>query len=349
MMNLIKEYYQAVSTKDIDSLQKLLHPKLFGIRLYDENNISTINELLTYVLHNNIRIENIVETKSSEKTIYYTMNVITKEKAISVTAKATIEDHKIYHIYETVESNARRFLVTTSYDGTLFEGYQRQPLKRTVQGEIEKAISLAFNIEPFITIHSSGRTDKGVHAYKQVFHFDLLTTINADKIYKIIQTKLPRDIVLLNSKEVPKTFHSRYNIVWKEYIYKINTEFYDPTQRNYEWFVKNIDEEKLKVDAKKIEGMHDFQSFTTKTDKNTKRFIHFLKIERKCNQLIIIIRGNGFLRYMVRYIVQALIDSNLGRSTYTIEELLQRKDPSLLGKMAPPGGLYLNDVCYDEI
>jgi tRNA pseudouridine38-40 synthase len=162
----------------------------------------------------------------------------------------------------------------------------------------------------------------------------------------ILNTYLPDSIYIKSTEEVDCTFHSRYDVKEKEYMYKINTIQYDPIQRNYEWFVPNLDIEKLNMDLQEIVGTHDFTSFTKTTTKSTIRTIHNVSIKVENNYLYIHIKGSGFMRYMVRNIVGVLVAINKGKLKYSIKELIEKKDVNTLNDKAPASGLYLYNVKY---
>ena len=125
-----------------------------------------------------------------------------------------------------------RYLITVSYDGTLFSGYQKQPKERTVQGELEKALKEISGGKK-IDVHASGRTDRGVHAIAQRVHFDLDMNITLEKLAKGLNSILPEDIFVRKVEEVPEDFHARFSAIGKEYIYKLNMGEYNPLERNY--------------------------------------------------------------------------------------------------------------------
>ena len=125
-----------------------------------------------------------------------------------------------------------RYLITVSYDGTDFSGYQKQPKMRTVQGEIEKALKEISGGKK-IDIHASGRTDAGVHAMAQKIHFDLDMNITLEKLAKGLNSLLPKDIFVRKVEEVSSDFHARFSAIGKEYIYILNMGEYNPLERNY--------------------------------------------------------------------------------------------------------------------
>ena len=132
----------------------------------------------------------------------------------------------------------KRIKCTVAYDGTLFNGYQRQPGQRTVQGEIEAALE-KISKQP-VTIHSSGRTDTGVHAYGQVFHFDSVVNMDGSRYVRALNSILPEDIYIIDSQEVHPEFHSRYHGKVKEYRYRLSLNEYNPMKRNYVYYHLNV-------------------------------------------------------------------------------------------------------------
>lgn len=239
-----------------------------------------------------------------------------------------------------------RYLITFSYDGTNFSGYQKQPKLRTVQGEIEgalKNISGGLDIE----LNSSGRTDRGVHAINQKAHFDLDKKIAPHKLKMALNTYTNKDIYIKDINLVDNNFHARYMVKKKEYIYKINIGEYNPLDRNYIFqYNQPLNINKIKKESKHFIGTHDFSSFANKEDKKESYIRTIYKINVKKNKDILTIKfiGNGFLKYQVRNMVGALIEvSNTNKS---IKDILNQKNRKTFGKIAPSEGLYLSNVEY---
>src|SRR5699024_6864979 len=153
---------------------------------------------------------------------------------------------------------------TIAYDGSGFSGYQIQPRKRTVQGEIEKALQKIHKGEA-IRIHSSGRTDTGVHAMAQVFHFETDLTIQPDGWYHALQTLFPDDIELKNVEIAESSFHARFDATEKEYRYFVlNSPQRDIFRRHYVYHSSaEYDVRKMQEACKLLEGTHDFTSFSS--------------------------------------------------------------------------------------
>lgn len=238
-----------------------------------------------------------------------------------------------------------RYLITFSYDGTNFNGYQKQPKLRTIQGEIEDA--LKFVGEEDIELCASGRTDKGVHALNQKAHFDLNKNITCYKLKCALNTYTKNDIYIKDVKVVQNDFHARYMVKKKEYIYKINIGEYNPIERNYIYqYNKNLNIDRIKKEIEYLKGTHDFRSFANMEDKKESyiRTIYDVDVLQTDNIITIKFIGNGFLKYQVRNMVGALIETST--KDKSIKSILESKDRKSFGKIAPATGLYLNNVEY---
>lgn len=244
----------------------------------------------------------------------------------------------------------KRIKLTIAYDGTNYCGWQIQPNGITVEEVINKALQKLTG-EPILVIGAS-RTDSGVHAMGNVAVFDSETTIPPEKIAVALNQRLPDDIVITKSEEVPLDFHPRYCDCSKTYEYHIiNTRIPIPTKRLTNYFVSydlNIDH--MKEAASYLVGEHDFVSFcNVRTDvENTVRTITALDILTNGNEITIRITGNGFLYNMVRIIVGTLI--RVGRGYYEpmkVKEILEAKDRKAAGVTAPAHGLVLMEIYYN--
>ena len=242
-----------------------------------------------------------------------------------------------------------RYRIDFSYDGTNFNGYQVQPNLRTVEGCLEEAVSY-LNKQTPTKVHSSGRTDAGVHALHQSAHFDLNINNTIDKIKRGLNSNLPEDIHINNVYKVDDEFHARYCAKKKEYIYKINVGEYNPIDRNYIYqYNKELDINAMKEAIKYFEGTHDFTSFVSSEDirEDKVRTIYKTNIKRKKDIVEISFIGNGFMKYQVRNMVGILIRVGENKlSPEKIKEILESKDRTKSGKTAPSEGLYLVDVKY---
>ena len=242
-----------------------------------------------------------------------------------------------------------RFLIKFSYDGTLYAGFQSQKGLRTIQSELENALTKINNGKK-TTITATGRTDKGVHALCQYAHADIDVKITEKKLKRAMNSNLPEDIHVISTDIVDKNFHARYNVKSKEYQYIINTGEYNPIERNYVYqynYELNID--KMKEAIRLFIGEHDFRAFVTdnKEKENCIRTITEAKIETKKEKLFITFKGNGFLRYQVRNMVGILIRVGENKlSPKDVEIILESRDRTKSGKTAPPEGLYLTNIKY---
>ena len=244
-----------------------------------------------------------------------------------------------------------RYLITFSYDGSKFKGYQKQPRLKTVQGEIEKVLKELSGKE--ISISGSGRTDAGVHALNQKAHFDLDMNITCDKLQKALNSLLSDYIYIKKVEEVSDDFHARFNVSAKEYIYKINIGEYSPIEKDYIFqYNKKLDLVEMERALKYLEGTHDFKSFS-KADEEKEDFTrtiiqtNLIRNVKDVNRFIISFLGTGFLRYQVRNMVGLLIEIGEGkRKSEDVLDILEAKDRRKAGITAPPEGLYLKDVFY---
>jgi len=242
-----------------------------------------------------------------------------------------------------------RYKIEFSYDGTNFNGYQLQPNLRTVQGELEKAVSY-LNRQTYTSVQSSGRTDKGVHAFGQVAHFDLEIDTTLDKIKRGLNSNLPEDIHVIKVNKVHEDFHARFSAKKKEYVYKINVGEYDPMMRNYVYqYNGELDIDKMKDAIKYFEGEHDFTSFVSSEDirENKIRTIIKTDINKKKDIIEIVFQADGFMKYQVRNMVGLLLYVGSGRKKVEdVSKIIEARDRTKSVKTAPAEGLYLRKVWY---
>ena len=241
-----------------------------------------------------------------------------------------------------------RYLITFSYDGSKYFGYQKQKGVNSVQEDLEKVLSL-INNKP-VSVCASGRTDAGVHANGQCAHFDIDINITPDKLKNALNGLLNGNIYVKSVVEVPDTFHARFDVKQKEYIYKINTGEYSPIYKDYIYqYCKPLDVDSMKTAIKLFEGEHNFKSFTKANveTNNFARIIYSTAVTKDNDIITIKFVGNGFMRYMVRNMVGFLIEIGEGkRNISDVNSVLLEEDRTKAGKTAPPEGLYLNKVTY---
>lgn len=245
-----------------------------------------------------------------------------------------------------------KYFMTFAYDGSNFNGYQKQPNKRTIQKEIEDVL-MQINNGKSVTIYSSGRTDAGVHALNQKAHFSMDIDIGPDRLLRGMNSLLVSDIFVKNIDLVDDDFHARFDAIGKEYIYKINMGEYDPIERNYVYqYCKKLDLIAIERGLKYLEGVHNFKSFV-KSDDEIEDYVRKIseatitRDSRDINKIVISFVGTGFLRYMVRNMVGLLIEIGEGkRNPEDILDILKQEDRRFAGKTAPACGLYLRNVFY---
>lgn len=245
-----------------------------------------------------------------------------------------------------------RYLINFSYDGSNYNGYQKQKGLNTVQGSIEEALK-KINNSKNTKIHSSGRTDANVHAINQYGHTDINVNITEYKLKCALNSLLPNDIYIKSAKRVDDNFHARYMVLSKEYMYKLNMGEFNPIERNYVFqFCKKLNVDDMKKAIINFIGEHDFTTFSSNQDRkeNNIRTIFEASIKEDNDYLIISFKGNGFLKYMVRIMVGALIMVGEGKiKPGDINNMFDLKDKSLIKITANPEGLYLKNVEYKKI
>lgn len=245
----------------------------------------------------------------------------------------------------------RNIKLTIEYDGKDFNGWQKQPNKLNIQGEIERAI---YNItKEEVDLIGSGRTDAGVHAFGQIANFKTNSNISIEKMAIAINSQLKNSIVVKKAEEVDERFHSRYNAKRKTYRYVINnTEYGSAIYRNLEYhFPIKLNVEKMQEAAKYFEGEHDFKAFKSSgtSGRNSVRTIYKAEVRTDGERILIELTGNGFLYNMVRIISGTLLDVGLGKiEPSEIEDIINSKDRTRAGKTLPAHGLYLVKVNYEK-
>lgn len=243
-----------------------------------------------------------------------------------------------------------RYKCTVCYDGSQFHGFQTQSDLRTVQIEIEAALEIIHKRK--VNIFACSRTDAGVHAYGQIFHFDSEIEMPEWNMQNAINSRLPNDIYIRKVEIVSTDFHARYQVSKKEYHYLIDVGEYNPLKRNYRYYPKyrKTDIDKM-IDASKVFiGVHDFKSFTKNHEiENTVREIYDIEFIREETLVTIKFIGNGFLHNMIRIIVAMLLEVGWGHLTKEdLEYILEQKDRKLAPKLAPANGLYLYKIYYNN-
>ena len=244
-----------------------------------------------------------------------------------------------------------RYLCIVSYKGTNYQGWQKQVSAPTIQGEIERVFSKILNT--CINIQGSGRTDAGVHAENQYFHFDYDKELDLGKFRYSVNCLLPNDIFIKDVKPVSDDFHARYSAKGKTYTYILR--FGERNPFNYE-FEENIPQP-IDIDIfiralKMFEGKHNFQDFTSKEEDedNYVREIYSIEINylEKARQMTVTLHGNGFMRYMIRNIIgtSIAVASKKEDISFISYHLSEKNKREIVSYKAEPQGLFLVDVNY---
>ena len=243
----------------------------------------------------------------------------------------------------------RNIKLTIEYDGKDFNGWQKQPNRLNIQGEIEKAIQAITGEE--VELIGSGRTDAGVHAFAQVANFKINSNFPIEKMATAINSQLKQSIRIQKAEEVSEAFHSRYHCHKKTYMYIIdNSEQGTAIYRNLSYHISQpLNIEKMQKAAIYIVGEHDFSCFKSSgtSSKSSVRTIYEAKVLKEQERVIIKITGNGFLYNMVRIIAGTLVDVGLEKiQPEELENIINSKNRQKAGKTLPPQGLFLASVEY---
>jgi tRNA pseudouridine38-40 synthase len=248
------------------------------------------------------------------------------------------------------------FKLLIQYDGTDFHGWQVQENQRTVQGELQRVLSLLENSE--VHVNGSGRTDAGVHAEGQVASVKLGKKFTPEKLRSAINGNLWRDIRVLNVEKVADNFHARFSAKGKTYVYRVvNAPVMSPFWARYAHHeYRPLDVGRMNDTARIFLGEHDWTAFSSaqSDSENKVRTITEFTVEShwdnraKGSLIEFRITGEGFLRYMVRSIAGTLLEVGRGEKDFdTIQTAIVSRDRSLAGATAPAHGLTLMKVFYE--
>jgi tRNA pseudouridine38-40 synthase len=244
----------------------------------------------------------------------------------------------------------RNIRLVIEYDGAQYFGWQRQNGHRSIQQTLEEKIRLITKEE--VTVIGSGRTDSGVHAINQIAHFKMGGDINDANLLRALNSVLPDDIVIKQLEEVHPSFHARFDVKSKKYIYQIwNGQTSMAINRHYYWYVrKELDLKNMRRAATYIEGTHDFSAFCgagSKVKDYIRTVLDVQIVREEQYKIVIIIAANGFLRHMVRNIVGTLVDVGKGKILpEAFKTILDSQDRKQAGMTAPAHGLFLVEVNY---
>ena len=243
----------------------------------------------------------------------------------------------------------KRVKLVTAYDGTNYHGSQIQNNGETIEGVLKKELSSLLNEE--INLIGASRTDAGVHARGNVYVFDTESRIPSDKFTYALNARLPEDIRIQESCEVPADFHPRHQDTVKTYEYRVlNRKLPLPEYRLHAHFTyETLNLEKMQEACQYFIGEHDFASFCAAGSQveSTVRTIYDLHVEKQGDLLTISVTGNGFLYNMVRIIAGTLLKVGSGAiMPEEISQIIEGKDRSLAGPTAPARGLTLVEIRY---
>jgi tRNA pseudouridine38-40 synthase len=243
----------------------------------------------------------------------------------------------------------RNIKLTLQYDGSRYHGWQIQPGKRTIQGELVEAVSNLVGVRTYV--HGASRTDAGVSALGQVALFEIDSPIPTENFPKAINGRLPRDIVVTSAEEMPWGFDLMSGVTSKLYRYTIYTGRHRPVLRlNQCWHIsKMLDVEAMNQAEQLLVGKKDFKSFASAADRrdNSVRTIFRCNVTAEDKWIYVDVEGDGFLYNMVRNIVGTLVEVGRGRwKLEKITEILEAKDRTAAGPLAPPQGLCLMWIKY---
>ena len=242
-----------------------------------------------------------------------------------------------------------RILGICSYKGTNYYGWQKQVGFVSVESTIEEALSQVYNSE--INIVGSGRTDAGVHAFRQYFHFDTDKEKDLNQLAYSLNKMLPDDIKIISFEKVADDFHARYSAKKKIYQYRIVLKNKDPLLYDQAWVYPMDFDFALFVQAlKKFEGVHNYQDFTSKEEDENGfvREIYEIKMQKMNDEILVVFIGNGFMRYQIRNMIgSAVAIANKKEDISFIDKHLDSKARDIISYKSPACGLYLMDVLYN--
>lgn len=242
----------------------------------------------------------------------------------------------------------RNLRLILEYDGTDFQGWQWQPDRRTVQGELQMRLERLYST-PIQTI-ASGRTDAGVHALGQVVNFQAPGDMPLERLHHALNGMLPPDIAVRHIDEVPPEFHARFDARRRRYCYRIEYQK-RPIGRHYAWHMRrHLDISVMQQAAQILVGCRDFTSFCVAAHEKENRVCEIFSCAWEPSEtgLVFRIEANRFLRTMVRSIVGTIVEMGRGvRPAHAMYDILKMRDRQAAGESAPARGLFLEKVIYE--
>lgn len=245
--------------------------------------------------------------------------------------------------------NVRRWKCVCAYDGTAFAGWQSQAGGTAIQDVIEARLAQIF--KGLVRIHGSGRTDAGVHAQGQVFHFDAAWSHGPDKLLAAMRVGLPPAIQIKSVRVVGADFHARFQAKGKRYVYHLHRGDADPFTRPYCWPIfRPLDLVAMRAAAASLRGRHDFRAFTALNGperEDTVRDLRRLDVVARGRRIRITAESTGFLYKMVRSLTGVLVAVGEGKLRIEdVEAMLRTGQRTPAVHTAPPQGLFLMKVFY---
>ncbi len=246
-----------------------------------------------------------------------------------------------------------RLLLEIAYDGTNYSGWQIQPHCPSVQEKVQNTLTKLYNRQPIHLIGSS-RTDAGVHAlgFAASFLLPPRPVIAPEQLRQALNRLLPPDIRIRTVREVPMSFHTRYDALGKAYSYVLNLGEETPFSTRYSYAPgRKIDPARLAEAARRLTGTHDYSSFVVERNKieDAVRTIYSIEVKEFGRYCLVTYTGNGFLYKMIRCLTGTLLFAGDGRlSADAVERILQAKDRTVARDTAPPHGLFLMKVFFDS-
>jgi tRNA pseudouridine38-40 synthase len=251
---------------------------------------------------------------------------------------------------------ATRWRGVCAYDGTDFYGWQSQVGGNTIQDFLETRLAVIF--EQPVRVHGSGRTDSGVHAKAQTFHFDGGWPHGAEKLLRALRSGLPAGIQVVAIRPAKSGFHARYDATGKRYVYRMYQGFAPPMEARYCYSLggRPLALEAMRSAAKRLEGTHDFTAYSASRGRNDDnddedpvKTLYRLAISRSGPRLTLVAEGSGFLYKMVRRLAGALVAVGQGKLTPDeVEAILKTKSRTERFPTAPAKGLCLEKVFYGQ-
>lgn len=239
-----------------------------------------------------------------------------------------------------------KYLITVSYDGSKYYGFQRLNDLPSIQKELEDALSVINKDR--VEVKGSGRTDRGVHALGQRCHFEIKYDIPCDRLINAINSLLSNYVRVIDCVKVDDNFHARFNVKRKKYKYIINMGKYDVIKEDYLYnYCKKLDIKSMKSASKYLIGKHSYKVFVSGERDNYNSEIFNINFNRNKDILTIEFIGKSFYRYMVRNMVGALILVGCGKiSIEEFKNMIDNENKEYSYLTVPANGLYLESVEY---